>query len=226
MNLTDIARQHPQSVAFCFSQFGHPVMPVSAKNLAAMIVAHDEPFITELANTICAECSYSGYDSYDRQNNNPRTYKVVTKRQKNNNAKSNVSQPMTQTEWDAAAEIRNKRQTVHGPVSISRNNDALTPDTLTEFHQISQPPVFNVPVSTPSLVAPKKSFWQHLVTGVKDITGIVNGIKQANTVTPETILKAEQQKKNKNMLWIALAVIGVLIIGLVIVNSKGKKTIK
>lgn len=60
-----IVRQHPESVAFVFNQYGHPNLPVNVPSLRAMAIKYGPKFLEDLADHMAMENEVSGFTGLD-----------------------------------------------------------------------------------------------------------------------------------------------------------------
>lgn len=92
--LTQIVKQHPESVAFVFSKYGHPNLPINIPSLKAMSVKYGISFLEDLSDHIASEESVSTFNGL-----NP-FFNQVQQRGPLLLPQPNVSQPKKQKFFD------------------------------------------------------------------------------------------------------------------------------
>lgn len=208
--LMQIARQHPESVAFVFSQYGYKQLPVNGQSIKAMSVKFGHAFLKDLAVQIANDGDVSNFNFTAigagiknlLSNKRNKTGAVTTAPRQSIGLVSSIGTPFAPLDIKA---IPPRLQIAEGLLVKGPNDVVRLPTTQT---------------------ASKNSFGSKILGLLEKGVGIYTGIKQTQMEANNQVYQQQkqEQKKSKTALIVGGVLVVLLIVGLIF--YKGKKTIK
>lgn len=209
--LNEIARQHPESVAFLFNQYGYAQLPLTGVSIQAMAIKFGHDFLTELAEKITEDSQLSGFAFSN----------IFPKR----GTVENISNPKV---------VKSSRNTTGRVSNLKtvqpRLQSAITvPKTTIDLGKITIPAsVGNLRPTTITANAPEKKsgFFNNLLGILERGAGVYAGIKAAGGQQQQRQMEQQMvERKRSNTALIVGAVVVILLLGGLLLFN-GKKTIK
>jgi hypothetical protein len=216
--LNEIARRHPESVAFVFNQYGYGHIPVTGVSIHAMSVKFGHEFLQDLAAHIAKESEYSGFSFSNMLQNltapvKPKqpTAPSVAKRNGIRRATGDVDY------WEQDLE---KKQVRFGLVAGNERQPVKLP-AITPLPGPVKRTVAGIPIMNPGNDQ-KKPFFDTVLGILERGAGIVGSVR--NNQIQQQMEQQKSRRTNNTALIVGISLVAALLVGLLL--FKNKKVIK
>lgn len=198
--LMQIARQHPESVAFVFNQYGYGHIPVSGVSIHAMAVKFGHGFLQDLAAHIANEEQHSGFTS---------TFRPIS-----------VSEGLKRVDLKGTT-------TVLPPSRAPQSTEGYLPPSKrgTILNRVSNVGNFAsglFSASQQNIEKQKKPFFESILGVLERGAGIFGAVR--NNQNQRVMEQQQTRRRNNTALIVGIALVAALIVGLLL--FKNKKVIK
>jgi hypothetical protein len=228
--LTQIAKQHPESVAFVFNEYGYGHLPISGVSVHAMAIKFGHPFLTDLANHISTEAEYSGFNfgeiirpALNVIKPNPPKATAPPKGTANRSGRrTTTKKPATTGDFDTWTNSAATGRQPIGLISVVDNQKRAEIRNTTVPNNIGNraATVLNIAPNPHTMQKPK--FFDTVLNVLERGTGIFGNIK--NSQFQRQMEQATTKRRNNTALIVGIVLIVLLLGGLLL--FKNKKIVK